>query len=192
MRLKVLSTALLFAVAACGDAEPADQQPAPGASGAEQPAAAGALTTPDWFQVDNDAQTVTIELVAGATSANNYWNFHGVFGGRGGITVPEGYTVTLTLRNQDPNMGHSVGVGERMATWPNSFTQVTPVFDGAVTSNPTSMTESTLPGESETITFVANRTGDFALVCYVVGHAASGMWLPFTVSGDGTAGVVAG
>jgi FtsP/CotA-like multicopper oxidase with cupredoxin domain len=188
MRLKVLSTALLFVIAACGDAEPADQ-PAPGA---EQPAAVGELTTPDWFQVDNNAQTVTIELVAGTTSANNYWNFHGVFGGRGGITVPEGYTVTLTLRNQDPNMGHSVGVGERMATWPNSFTQVTPIFEGAVTSNPTSMTESTLPGESETITFVANRAGDFALVCYVVGHAASGMWLPFTVSADGTAGVVAG
>jgi len=191
MRLKILSTALLFAIAACGDAEPADQ-PAPGAPGAEQPAAVGELTTPDWFQVDNDAQTVTIELVAGTTSANNYWNFHGLFGGRGGITVPEGYTVTLTLRNQDPNMGHSVGVGERMATWPNSFTQVTPIFEGAVTSNPTSMTESTLPGESETITFVADRAGDFALICYVVGHAASGMWLPFTVSADGTAGVVAG
>ncbi len=190
MRIKVLTTALLFGLVACGDGEPADQ-PAPGPAPAEQPAAEpGVLTTAEWFEVDHDAQTVSIELIAGTTSANNYWNFHGLFGGRGGITVPEGYTVTLTLVNRDPNMGHSVGVGELMATWPNSFTQVTPVFEGAVTSNPTSMTESTLPGESETITFTADQAGEFALICYVIGHAASGMWLPFNVSAEGEAGVI--
>jgi FtsP/CotA-like multicopper oxidase with cupredoxin domain len=185
MRIKALTAVLAFGLVACGG----DAPEAP-AERAAQPAAAAALTTPDWFQVDHDANTVQIQLVAGSTNANNYWNFQGFYGGRGAIVVPEGYTVTITLENRDPNMGHSVGVGERRTSWPGSFsTPITPVFEGALTSNPTSMTESTMPGESETITFVASQAGDFALVCYVVGHASAGMWMPFTVSADGEAGV---
>lgn len=185
MRIKALTAVLAFGLIACGDAAeaPADRP-------AQPDAAPAALTTPDWFQVDHDANTVEIHLVAGATNENNYWNYQGFYGGRGGITVPEGYTVTITLENRDPNMGHSVGVGERRASWPGSFPEpITPVFEGALTENPTSMTESTMPGESETITFVADQSGDFALVCYVVGHASAGMWMPFTVSTDGEAGV---
>ncbi len=188
MHIKTLAVALVVGIGltACGDApEPPADTDAP----AEQPAAEpGALQTPDWFVVDHDAETVEIDLIAGTSSANNYWNFHGLYGGAGEIVVPEGYEVTINLINQDPNMGHSVGVGEVQATWPNSFSDVTPIFDGAVTSNPTSMTESTLPGETESITFTVDQSGDFALICYVVGHAASGMWMPFTVSADGEAG----
>jgi hypothetical protein len=185
MRIKALTAVLAFGLIACGGDAPEAPAERPA-----QPEAAAALTTPDWFQVDHDANTVEIQLVAGATNANNYWNFHGFYGGRGAMVVPEGYSVTLTLENRDPNMGHSVGVGELRASWPGSFsTPITPVFEGALTSNPTSMTESTMPGESETITFVASQAGDFALVCYVVGHASAGMWMPFTVSSAGEAGV---
>jgi FtsP/CotA-like multicopper oxidase with cupredoxin domain len=188
MRIQALTAALFVGLAACGNGEeappPATQAPA------EQPAAApGALTQPDWFQVDEAAQTVTIDLIAGSTSDNNYWNFNGFFGGRGEIVVPEGYSVTINFVNRDPNMAHSVGVGERLASWPTSFSQVTPTFAGAVSSNPTSMTESTLPGESESFQFVADAAGEYALICYVVGHAATGMWMPFNVSAGGEAGV---
>jgi FtsP/CotA-like multicopper oxidase with cupredoxin domain len=188
MRTKALTAALFVGIAACGNGEAPDQPPATPAP-AEQPAAPGELTQPNWFQVDEAAQTVTIDLTAGTTSDNNYWNFNGFFGGRGAIVVPEGFTVTVNFANQDPNMAHSVGVGERLASWPTSFSQVTPVFSGAVSSNPTSMTESTLPGEAETFTFVADAAGEYALICYVVGHAATGMWMPFNVSADGEAGV---
>lgn len=192
MRIKTLTVALFVGTGlmACGDApDPPAETDTPDTA-AEQPAAAepGALQTPDWFVVDHDGQTVEIDLIAGTSSANNYWNFHGLYGGEGEIVVPEGYEVTINLINEDPNMGHSVGVGEVQATWPNSFSDPAPIFDGAITSNPTSMTESTLPGESESITFTADQSGDFALVCYVTGHAASGMWIPFTVSADGDAG----
>ncbi len=196
MRHKALTAVLIFGVGltACGDSEPGDQMPDPSAEpSAEQPAeASGELGMPDWFQVDEGAQTVQIDLVAGASSANNYWNFQGFYGGDGGITVPEGYEVTINLINEDPNMGHSVGVDELSSSWPSNFSDINPVFDGAVTENPTSMTESTLPGETESITFVADAAGEYAIVCYVVGHAAAGMWMPFTVSAEGEAGVLGG
>jgi FtsP/CotA-like multicopper oxidase with cupredoxin domain len=186
MRIKALTAALFLGLGLTACADPDAPPPVDDPDVAVEPAA---LQTPAWFVVDHDAQTVEMDIIAGTTSANNYWNFHGLYGGAGEIVVPEGYEITLTLINQDPNMGHSAGVGEVMATWPNNFTEVVPVFEGAVTSNPTSMTESTLPGEEESITFVADRSGDFALICYVIGHAASGMWMPFTVSAEGEAGV---
>jgi uncharacterized cupredoxin-like copper-binding protein len=63
------------------------------------------------------------------------------------------------------------------------------VFEGAITENPQSMIDGVMPGESETITFVADAAGNYSLVCYVPGHSAVGMWLFFNVSGDGEAGV---
>lgn len=188
MRTKALTAALFVGMAACGNGEPSEQPPAAPAP-AEDVAVSGTLSQPDWFQVDEAAQTVVIELAAGMTPDNNRWNFNGFYGGRGAIVVPEGFTVTVNFSNQDPNMAHSVGVGERLANWPTSFSEVTPSFDGAVSSNPTSMTESTLPGESESFSFTADAAGEYALICYVVGHAATGMWMSFEVSADGEAGV---
>jgi len=185
MRIKALSAALLLGVAACGGdgdapAPATTQQPA------DQPATAAADAT--WFVVDEAAQTVTMTITAGATSANNYWNYNGLFGGAGEITVPEGYTVTIVFENRDPAMAHSVGVGERAASYPTNFSDPQPVFAGAMSSNPTSMTQSTMPGQTETLTFVADRTGEFTLICYVSGHAATGMWVNFNVSSDGSYG----
>jgi FtsP/CotA-like multicopper oxidase with cupredoxin domain len=186
MRIKALSAALIFGLAACGGGDapaPADSAPA-----ADAPAAA-APSASDWFIVDEDAQTVTINLVAGLTSDNNYWNYNGLYGGRGGITVPEGFTVTVNFENRDPAMAHSVGVGERTASYPTNFQNPQPVFAGAMSSNPTSMTAATMPGQSETFSFTADAAGEYALICYIAGHAATGMWLPFIVSADGSYGV---
>ena len=191
MRKLTITSVLVLGLAACGG-DAADQAPpATPAAQPEAPAAPAApaeLSVPAWMAVDAAARTVTMTIVAGQSSANNYWNFNGNFGGTGGITVPEGYTVTINLENRDPAMAHSLGIGERQATYPNQFPEVVPVFEGAVTESPRSMTESTLPGETETITFVVSRAGDFVIICYVTGHAATGMWLPFTVSTDGSVG----
>lgn len=188
MRIKALSAALLFGIAACGG----DDAPAPATTTQDQPATQAApaeASAADWFVVDEAAQTVTINLIAGYNSGNNYWNYNGLYGGRGLITVPEGFTVTMNFENRDPAMAHSVGVGERMASYPTNFSDPQPVFAGAMSSNPTSMTASTMPGQSETLTFVADRAGEFALICYVSGHAATGMILDFNVSADGSYGV---
>ena len=132
--------------------------------------------------------TATLNLVAGETTENNSWNFNGYFGGEGEIFVPAGTEVTIEFENQDQNMAHSVGVGEGRANFPANFTDPQPIFDGGMTENPTSLTEATLPGETETITFVADQPGEYSLICYVPGHAAVGMYVHFTVTEDGTVG----
>lgn len=181
---------LVVALAACGGGEPAERE-APGTPAAEAPAtatAAGEMTMPDWFHLDEANRSVHMIITAGATDVLNYWNFNGGYNGNMTITVPEGYAVTIEFKNADPNMAHSLGI---MAN-PGSFganVEPSPVFEGAVTDNPTSMMDSTMPGEEETVSFTATSAGQYAMVCFVPGHAATGMWINFNVSSDGSAGV---
>jgi FtsP/CotA-like multicopper oxidase with cupredoxin domain len=190
MKLFKFVPVIALAVAACGggDAPPAETPPeAPAPAPAGPVAPTGAMTIPDWYGVDHDARTVAIELTAGATADNNYWNYNGFTKGQIAITVPEGYTVEITLINQDPNMAHSVGISAELANF--MLMSPDPVFAGAISENPQSMIDSTMPGETETITFVADAAGNYSMVCYIAGHSAVGMWLFFNVSSDGQAGV---
>lgn len=188
---RLLSTLAVVFFAACGGGEPADSddttstpaaEPAPAPSGPAMPT--GAMTMPEWYVVDEGARTVNITLTSGSSNRNNYWNYNGAINGEMAITVPEGYTVNLTLINQDPNMPHSIVISDELqnfATPPSAE----PVFAGAATDNPTSMVDATMPGETETISFVAETAGDYSLVCTIPGHSALGMWLFFRVVGEG-------
>lgn len=193
-RTPILSTLLVFA-AACGGGEPAQNSSAPAAEAPAQaapeaaaPAASTEMTMPDWFTVDNDAKTVTMTITAGLTDAKNHWNFNGGHDGNMTITVPEGYGVTIHFKNADPVMAHSLGI----TTTTSGFAAMmdpTPAFPGAITQNPESMTDATMPGEEETVSFTASKAGNYAMACYIPGHAATGMYVLFNVSSDGTAGV---
>ena len=183
-RTQRITSALLFAlsIAACGGGEEPAEEEAPAAE-APAPAAPAPAGAADWIRIDSAANTVTLDIVAGKDGTNNNWNFNGFANGGYTVTVPQGATVTINFSNNDANMGHSIGVAEKPAgPWPATM-PATPVFTGGVSSNPTSMTESTMNGETETVTFTANRAGEFALVCYVPGHATAGMWINFTVGG---------
>lgn len=180
----------LLILAACGGGEPAQETTSePAAAAAPEAAApAGEMGMTDWFHVDEANQSVHMTITAGSTAAKNYWNFNGAADGNMTITVPEGFTVVIDFVNNDPNMAHSLGIS---ATTSGFGAMIEPdvVFEGALTSNPTSMVDSTMPGEEESITFVASAAGDYAMVCYIPGHAATGMWIYFNVSADGSYGV---
>ena len=148
----------------------------------------GEMTMPSWFQVDNDARTVSMTITAGSTTENNYWNFNGVTKGAMTITVPEGYTVTVELVNNDPVMAHSLGISTETSSFSGAPEPV-PAFPGAITSNPASMMESTMPGQRESIQFTVDQAGNYSMVCYIAGHALTGMWVYFNVSADGLVGV---
>lgn len=193
-RRTTLLLSFVVIAAACGsDAPPPqDTTPEPSAESAPAPTAArprptGPLEIPDWFAVDHDARTVTMTITAGATPVSNYWNFNGHVNGELLIAVPAGYEVTIDFVNQDPTMPHSLGISSELS---NFMTPITPdpVFAGAITSDPTSMTTSTLPGESESITFTASEAGSYSMVCYIAGHTSVGMWVFFDVTADGSAG----
>jgi hypothetical protein len=195
MKRLYLVPTLVFALTTCGR----EDAPAPGSGGADTAAApstpsasapaapTGPMTMPDWFQVDNDARTVHMTVTAGSTSVNNYWNFNGGINGQLAINVPEGYTVTIDFINSDPNMAHSLGISEETSSFAIP-PATTPVFEGAISQNPGSMIDGTMPGESETVEFVAETVGNYSMVCYIPGHSAVGMWLYFNVT-DGEAGV---
>jgi len=196
-RFETIGGALLLTLtlAACGGGEDAADAPAMESEPAATESAAadmsggemGEMMMPAWFQMDEANQTVTLDMTA--TMDGGQWKFNGYNFGGAAITVPEGYTVTINLINEDPAMAHSIGVDARTSDFPGSFADPQPVFEGAISSNPTSMTEGTMPGESETITFTASTAGEYSLVCYIPAHAVSGMWVLFNVSADGEAGV---
>ena len=189
--MKRFSTlSLVVALAACGGGEPAENAPEAAATAPAEAAAPSLseMTMPDWFHVDEANKTVHMTITAGLTDAWNHWNFNGYTKGDATITVPEGYTVTIDLVNNDPAMAHSVGISTVTSGFGAMLDQ-TIAFDGAVTSDPTSMTDATMPGETESISFVAATAGNYSMACLIVGHAATGMWIYFNVSADGTAGV---
>ena len=189
-RFSGLSTALVFALGAiaCGGKEPEPAAEAPAETAAPAPAAAAT----DWLRVDDAAKTVAIEVVAGKDATNNSWNFNGYANGNATITVPTGYTVSISFSNNDPNMAHSLGVTEKPAGAWSATPTPTPVFAGAMSANPTSMTDAATKAKPpETIAFTADKAGAFALACFVPGHAAAGMWINFTVADGATAGVSA-
>jgi FtsP/CotA-like multicopper oxidase with cupredoxin domain len=189
--------AIVIGLTACGGGDAPADSPAGGGAATAQPAAppssmppppGGLLTIPDWYAVDHDARTVQMTITAGSTPDNNYWNFNGAIKGELAITVPVGYTVSMELVNNDPNMPHSLGI-QADFTDPMLPPTPNPVFEGAVTENPQSMVEATMPGERETIEFVADTAGEYTMICYIAGHTALGMWLYFNVAADDAAGV---
>ena len=193
-RFTLVSVLASTALIACGGGEPAQTSNSAGSAGATAapaaapPPAMGEMTMPSWFQVDNDARTVSMTITAGSTTENNSWNFNGVTKGAMTITVPEGYTVTVELVNNDPVMAHSLGISTETSSFSGAPDPV-PAFPGAITSNPASMMESTMPGQRESIQFTVDEPGNYSMVCYIAGHALTGMWVYFNVSADGLVGV---
>ena len=174
----------------CGSGEEDDGSASVPGVVTEADAAASTAMPADWISVDDAARTVTLTLIAGETDANNRWNFNGYANGEATVVVPLGYTVTVNFENRDPAHHHSVGVLARAASYPPFFDEATPVFDGAITSNATSMAEATAPGGgTESITFVASQAGEYALVCPVPANAVTGMWIGFEVSESGDSGL---
>ena len=184
---KLLAFVLVTGLVACGGQEGAEEgEMEADTTAAPETAPTGGLTMPSWMLVDQAAQTVKLEISAGSEAVNNYWNYNGLYAGNGSITVPQGYTVTINLVNADPTQPHSLGIGERMDAYPAMFENPQPVFAGAITPDATT---GTAPQGTASITFTADQAGEYAMICYVPGHAVAGMVIPFNVSADGQAGV---
>lgn len=145
---------------------------------------------PEWMSVDHAGKKVSITVVAGMDMSNNGWNYNTVSKGAKSIVVPVGYAVEIEFTNSDPTgVVHSLGIGQTSEVTSPLFTNPTPVFAGAISANAADPVNATAAGTTETISFVADAAGDYAIICYVPGHTLTGMWMGFRVAEDGSVGV---
>ncbi len=148
-----------------------------GVGAAAAQTAGGGKIDPTWLRTDAASKTVDFKLVAGLTNNNGGMNFNGF--GRGGLvlTVPQGWTVVLHYKNEDPNLPHSVEVIGDAAAIPVG--PVPPAFEHATTGR----LEQGFPGGQGTdIRFAPAKAGSFLIYCAVPGHGAAGMWVRLAVS----------
>jgi sulfocyanin SoxE-like protein len=148
-----------------------------GAVGARAQTAKGGKIDPAWLRSDAVSKTVDFKLVAGLTDANGGMNFNGF--GRGGLvlTVPQGWTVVLHFRSEDPNLPHSVEVITDAAVIPTG--PVPPAFEHATTGR---LDQGFSAGQGADVRFVSGKAGPFLIFCAVPGHGAAGMWIRLAVS----------
>ena len=135
---------------------------------------AAALAAALWLPAGTQAaagKTVSLDLIAGKTSANSNLNFNGYDKGAMTITVPVGWTVVVHYKNRTTAARHSFVVIEYTGKQPDKG--IPPVFKGATTKDPV---DGVGRGHEETITFVAERAGRYEFMCGVFGHALAGMW----------------
>src|SRR5205809_5689586 len=103
-----------------------------GAVGARAQTAKGGKIDPTWLRADAASKTVDFKLVAGRTDKNGGMNFNGFSRGGLVLTVPQGWTVALHFKNEDPNLPHSVEIIPDGATLPTG--PVPPAFEHATSA----------------------------------------------------------
>jgi sulfocyanin len=124
---------------------------------------------------DAGAKTVSVNLEGSQGSAAYGMNFNNFAKGTMVIRVPVGWTVTVSLL-VDSRLKHSAMVVPWSQREGEDFT---PAFQG---SEPKEYAVGIGKGQpKEEFTFKADRTGQYAVVCGVPGHAEAGMWDEFDV-----------
>src|SRR5947208_6920851 len=148
-----------------------------GAVGARAQSAKGGKIDPTWLRPDAASKTVDFKLVAGLTDNNGGMNFNGFSRGGLVLTVPQGWTVALHFKSEDPNLPHSVEIIPVGATIPTG--PVPPAFDHAATGR---LDQGFSAGQGSDVRFVPGKAGSFLIFCAVPGHGAAGMWIRLAVS----------
>ena len=145
---------------------------------AAQNANAQAQIDCNWLTVDSTTKTATFQLTSALTQLNGGLNFNGFNDGKLTLTVPTGWNVVIRLKNQDPNLAHSVEVVDTIKPMPAGPVEP-PAFSHAMTAK---LMQGLATGASDSLKFVANKAGSYMIFCGVPGHGLAGMWLRLKVS----------
>jgi len=148
-----------------------------GVGAAAAQTATGGKIDPTWLRTDAASKTVDFKLVAGLTDDNGGMNFNGFSRGGLVLTVPQGWTVALHFKSEDPNLPHSVEIIPVGATIPTG--PVPPAFEHAATGR---LDQGFSAGQGSDVRFVPGKAGSFLIFCAVPGHGAAGMWIRLAVS----------
>jgi len=155
------------------------------AAGCGSPAAKPYLSS-KILTVDDETQTVHLDLVAAETDGYNGFNFDGYGHGELRVSVPKGWTVDVTCTNASTAFTHSCAVVAGELGRIVSPTGGAVAFHGATIADAVSGCGY---GTTETFSFVASAVGIYRIACLVVGHEADGMWDWFVVTGGGSPSV---
>ena len=137
---------------------------APAAPAQEQP------SEQQYLSFGSQPKTLELTLVGAQGAAAGGMNFNGYSRGAMVARVPRGYRLEVTFRNQSAQVPHSA-----MVTTTDQVDRTqgfTPASPGATTENP----EVGITSGTQFFSFVADKTGKYALLCAVPGHAVAGMW----------------
>lgn len=149
--------------------------------GATQPAPSPASSR--WLTFSASQHTAALTLIAGYQGANSGFNYDGYARGQMVVSVPTGYTVTVTLKNQG-SLPHSAAVVS------GSPTSTTLAFAGASAPSQNISTGLAI-GQTARFHFTPKSAGTFYIVCLVPGHEQLGMWLKLVVTRGGVPSVKA-
>ncbi len=110
---------------------------------------------------------------------NNGMNFNGDSKGQMIVTVPLNWRVTVKFVNTDNAQAHSAMIVRYADRTAVTIPETSVAFPHASTPDPT---DGTSYGISQSFQFIADKPGQFALVCGVPGHGAMGMWDTLLIS----------
>lgn len=170
------------ATAATTETKPA----APKGTSADAPAAAAAhdqsVKVNQFMSYNPAARTVSLQVTAALTSQRGGFNFNGGSDGAQTITVPQGWTVRMHVRNVDA-IPHSAILILDQKPLPNA--PDSPAISRAYTAH----VNDGLPAQTgeDDVEFRASKAGNFLIYCGVPGHGPSGMYIRFVVAADATA-----
>lgn len=138
---------------------------------AEPPPSAGEAPPTKYLSLSAEPKTLGLQVLAAQGAVGGGLNFNGFNRGGMTVTIPQGYTVNVTFKNvsQSPHSALITNVNQIKEVQAGT---AKPAFAGASTDDP----ESGITSGSQYFDFVAEKTGTYALLCGLAGHAIGGQW----------------
>ena len=130
-----------------------------------------------YLQLGDEPDTVNLIVNASTGTAGGGLNFNGFNRGGMTITIPVGFTVNVTYKNLAVQSPHSA-VFTSLSEIKEANPPAKPVFPGASSPRP----HQGITSGTQYFSFKATKTGTFALICAVPGHAVGGQWDYFKVA----------
>jgi hypothetical protein len=129
---------------------------------------------------DSTKKTLVFQLAAG-NELEDQVSFNGVRRGARSLVVPVGWRVLIEFTNRDAKLPHSAAIVAGFEPLPEELPPA--AFPQAQTMR---VEEGLLEGDSDEISFVADRAGRYLIACGVLGHAQRGQWIVLDVSPTAT------
>jgi sulfocyanin len=132
-----------------------------------------------FMSYDPATKTTDLQVIAAYNHAQGGFNFNGGSNGSHVITVPQGWTVRMDVKNIDA-IPHSALIIKQQKPLPNA--PDSPDIPRAYTAH---VNDGLPPVNGEDlVTFRASPAGSYWIYCGVPGHGPSGMYISFIVAPD--------